>query len=146
MTLLRTLLAVALVAVTVAGAPGARAEDPPHHFFYNITTDDAWAAGRALTHASVAVNRGHSVTVFLNVRAVHLAEKDVPQGSYSVTAETPRDLLAGLIESGQAVLVCGICMVAGGVAEDDLIDGATITGPELTFGALTAPNTIVLSY
>ncbi len=146
MTYLQTMIAVVLAAAIGATAPPAAADEPPHHFFYNITTDDAWAAGRALTHASVAVHRGHRVTVFLNVRAVHLAEKDTAQGSYSVTAKTPREILVSLIANGHTVLVCAICMVAGGVAEEDLIEGATITGPELTFGALTAPNTIVLSY
>ncbi|MGF1446417.1 MAG: DsrE family protein [Pikeienuella sp.] len=146
MALLKTLLAVALAAVVLSSPLQAEAGEPPHHFFYNITTDDSLAAGRALTHASVAVNRGHRVTVFLNVRAVHLAERDIAQGSYSVTAKTPRDVLTELIASGQTVLVCGICMVAGGVGKDDLIEGATITGPETTFTALTQPDTIVLSY
>jgi predicted peroxiredoxin len=55
-------------------------------------------------------------------------------------------MLADLIEDGHSVLVCGMCMVAGGVMKDELIAGAEISGPELTFTALTAPNTVVLSY
>ncbi len=146
MQIFRTMLAVALAAVMLTAALPALAEDEPHHFFYNITTDDSWAAGMALTQASVAVERGHRVTVFLNVRGVHLAETGTAQGSFGVTAKTPREILLSLIKSGHTVLVCGGCMVAGGVAKQDLLEGATITGPELTFRALTAPDTIVISY
>ena len=142
MQIFRTMLAVALAAVMLTAALPALAEDEPHHFFYNITT----AAGMALTQASVAVERGHRVTVFLNVRGVHLAETGTAQGSFGVTAKTPREILLSLIKSGHTVLVCGGCMVAGGVAKQDLLEGATITGPELTFRALTAPDTIVISY
>lgn len=135
-------LAVSLAVSTVA----AWAEDVPHHFVFHITSDDAWTVGSALTQAVVASERGHDVTVLLSVRGVHLAETNSAQGGFSVTARTPRDMLADLIEDGHAVLVCGMCMVAGGVMRDELIEGVEITGPELTFTALTAPDTIVLSY
>lgn len=140
------LLVVALTLAFLVPALPAIAEDEPHHFVYSITTDESWAAGSALTQATVAAERGHSVTVLLSVRGVHLAEADSAQGGFSVTARSPREMLASLIEAGHTVLVCGMCMVAGGVAKDDLIPGAKISGPELTFTALTAPDTIVLSY
>ncbi len=135
---------VTLALVVVGSA--VQAADKPHHFVYSITTDETWAAGSALTQATVAAERGHSVTVILSVRGVHLAEADSAQGGFSVTARSPRDMLASLIDHGHTVLVCGMCMVAGGVTPEDLIDGATISGPELTFTALTAPDTVVLSY
>jgi predicted peroxiredoxin len=143
----RTMLAISIAAAVLVSAPFARAEDePPHHFVYNITTDESWAAGSALTQATIAVERGHRVTVLLSVRGVHLAEANSAQGGFSVTARSPREMLASLIDDGHAVLVCGICMVAGGVTQEDLIEGAKISGPESTFTALTAPDTIVLSY
>ncbi len=141
-----TTLAIALAFVLFVCAPLAMAEDEPHHFVFNITTDESWAAGSALTQATVADERGHAVTVLLSVRGVHLAEAESAQGGFSVTARSPREMLAALIAHGHSVLVCGMCMVAGGVSPDDLIEGAKISGPELTFSALTAPNTIVLSY
>jgi intracellular sulfur oxidation DsrE/DsrF family protein len=55
-------------------------------------------------------------------------------------------LLASLIDGGETVLVCGTCMSAAGMAAHDLIDGARVSGPDLTFGALTAEGTIVMSY
>ena len=146
MQILKTMLTITLAAVMFTAAPLALADDDPHHFFYNITTGDSWAAGMALTQASVAAERGHRVTVFLNVRGVHLAEQGTAQGSFGVTGKSPRDILASLIKSGHTVLVCGGCMVASGVSTQDLIEGATVSGPELTFRALTAPDTIVMSY
>ncbi len=142
----RTVMAITLVAATFIYSPPATADDEPHHFVYSITTDESWAAGSALTQATVAAERGHRVTVLLSVRGVHLAEAISAQGGFRVTARSPREMLASLISDGHTVLVCGMCMVAGGVAKGDLIEGATISGPELTFTALTRPNTIVLSY
>ncbi|MGF1660722.1 MAG: DsrE family protein [Rubrimonas sp.] len=131
--------------LSAAGSP-ARADEPARHFVFSITTDEGWAAGSALTQATVAAERGHRVTVLLSVRGVHLAEAESAQGGFSVTARTPREMLAALIRDGHAVLVCGMCMVAGGVATPDLIEGATVAGSDLMFNALAAPDTVVLSY
>jgi predicted peroxiredoxin len=145
-TLKKMILAATLMFAGLLAAPAAMAEDEPHHFVFSITTDESWAAGSALTQATIALERGHRVTVLLSVRGVYLAEIDSAQGGFRVTARTPREILASLIEDGQTVLVCGMCMVAGGLSGEDLIEGAQIAGPELTFQALTAPDTVVLSY
>jgi predicted peroxiredoxin len=139
-------LALLLVGLTVLAGPAANADDPPRHFVFSITTDESWTAGSALTQATVAARRGHRVTVLLSVRGIHLAEAESAQGGFRVTARSPREMLADLMADGHAVLVCGMCMVAGGVTQGELIKGAEISGPDRTFTALTAPNTIVLSY
>jgi predicted peroxiredoxin len=141
-----TTLGAALAVMLAVSAPPAMAEDVPHHFVIHITSDDSWTVGSALTQAVIASERGHDVTVLLSVRGVHLAETNSAQGGFSVTARSPREMLGDLIEDGHSVLVCGMCMVAGGVMKDELIEGAEIAGPELTFTAFTAPDTIVLSY
>jgi predicted peroxiredoxin len=139
-------LGVVLAVALAVTAPPSAAEDVPHHFVIHITSDDAWTTGSALTQALIASERGHDVTVLLSVRGVHLAETNSAQGGFAVTARSPREMLSDLIEDGHSVLVCGMCMVAGGVMKEELIEGAEIAGPELTFTALTAPDTIVLSY
>jgi predicted peroxiredoxin len=147
MTLFRqTMLALALIAATLVPGSGAMAEPKPHHFVFSITTDEGWAAGSALTQALVASELGHSVTVLLSVRGIHLAQANSAQGGFAVTAKSPREMLARLIGDGHSVLVCGVCMVAGGIDTEDLIEGARVSGPELTFDALTLPDTVVLSY
>jgi len=114
--------------------------------FYNLTTDDAWTAGMALAQANTAAGRGHPITVFLNVRAVYLADADAKQGTFGPTGKTPAELLSALIAKGHKVLVCGTCMRAGGVGKGDLIGGAEVANPDKTFGAMTVPGTITLSY
>jgi predicted peroxiredoxin len=142
---LKLLVAAVAAAFAILGVAGpAAADEPP--MFYKIATDDAWAAGMALAQANVATARGHKVTVFLNVRGVHLANENASSGTFGAIDKTPADLLRSLIEKGQQVLVCGNCMRVGGVSEDDLIEGAVVSNPDLMFGALTAPGTIVLSY
>ena len=142
----KAMLAISIAAAVFVSASFASAADRPHHFVYSITTDESWAAGSALTQATIAAERGHRVTVLLSVRGVYLAKLDSAQGGFRVTARSPRDILSSLIADGHAVLVCGICMVAAGIKTEDLIEGAEISGPESTFTALTAPDTIVLSY
>jgi predicted peroxiredoxin len=142
----RMVLALVLLVAALAVAPAVQADDPPRHFVFSVTTDESWTAGSALTQALVAARRGHRVTVLLSVRGIHLAEAESAQGGFRVTARSPREMLADLMADGHAVLVCGMCMVAGGVTQDELIKGAEISGPDRTFTALTAPNTIVLSY
>lgn len=115
-------------------------------FFYNLTTDDAWTAGMALAQASTAAGRGHKVAVFLNVRAVHLADRDAQLGSFGPLDKTPAELLAALMAKGGTVLVCGMCMKAAGMEAADLIDGAMLATPDLTFGAMTESGTVTLSY
>jgi len=136
---------VALVIVAVLALAPAFAEEP-RPMFYNVTTDDAWTAGMSLAQANVAADRGHQVTVFLNVRAVHLADRDAVLGTFGPSGKTPTQLIAALLAKGQTVLVCGTCMKVAGMERADVMDGVTIATPDLTFGALTRPGTIALSY
>ncbi len=150
-TVLRTgLRAGALAAFLAAGLPAAAPapalaeEQAP--LFYNITSDDAWTAGMALAQAGVAAQRGHAVTVFLNVRAVHLADRDAVQGTFAPSGRTAAEQLAALMERGHTVLVCGTCMRVAGMTAEDLIEGAQISSPDLVFGAFAAPGAVVISY
>lgn len=148
-TFLRAALAGALALglaplAGLAPVPAQAEEKAP--FFYNLTTDDTWAAGMALAQANMAASRGHAVTVFLNVRAVHLADRAAALGTFGPAGATPAELIARLVAAGQTVLACGTCLRAGGMAEADLMDGVAVATPDLTFGAMTAPGTIVVSY
>ena len=143
----RRMIGALLGLLALAAVPGGavRAEEA-RHFLYNVTTDEAWAAGMALGQANVAASRGHQVTVFLNVRGVNLAAARNVQGTFGPAGATPRELLGKLMAGGHEVLVCGTCMSVAGLEAGDLIEGAKVANPDLTFGALTAPGTIVMSY
>lgn len=136
---------LALILLTAA-SPGPSLAEETRPIFYNLTTDDAWTAGMALAQANVAASRGHAVTVFLNVRAVHLANRDAVLGTFGPSGKTPAQLIAALLAKGQIVLVCRTCMKVGGMAGDDLLEGVVMANPDLTFGALNRAGTIALSY
>lgn len=127
-------------------SPGSTLAEEPRPIFYNVTTDDAWTAGMSLAQANVAASRGHPVTLFLNIRAVRLADADAVQGTFGPSGKTPAQLITALLAKGQTVLVCGTCMKVGGMEKDDLLEGVTMANPDLTFGALNRPGTIALSY
>lgn len=73
--------------------------------------------GRAL-----AGKEGNEVRMFLLGDAAACAKsgQKVPQGYYNVA-----DMLAAFLRKGGAVGVCGTCLDARGIAEADLVAGAT---------------------
>jgi predicted peroxiredoxin len=139
---LKTLLWALLMSLAFA-LPAQAAERP---LFVNLTSDDAWRAGMALSFSNNALKRGHPVTVFLNVEAVRIADTTLPQGTNSVTGKTPIEMLKGLIADGATVIVCPMCMKAAGVQPGDLVAGAQMGKPELTLPRLFGDDTQVISY
>lgn len=145
-TLSRAVAAALVLAVAMLAAPATAEAADRRPFFYNLTTDDVWTAGMALAQANTAAGRGHAVTVFLNVRAVRLANANAKQGSFGPTGRTAAEMLGALMAKGQTVLVCGLCMQVEGVTAEALIEGAAVSNADLVFEALTAPDTIVMGY
>jgi predicted peroxiredoxin len=47
--------------------------------FLDMTSDDAWTAQMGLGYAEQVLAAGYPVVVFLNVRAVRLADRTLPQ-------------------------------------------------------------------
>lgn len=121
-------------------------EDDPKTLFYNLTTDESWAAGMALGQASMAQQSGYQVVVFLNVRGVYLAQESRAQDTFSGTGKTPKEMLASLHENGARLVICPMCMKKAGIAESDLVPNVELGGPKVTFPLMTADDTVVLSY
>ncbi len=140
----RRLAAIAVLAVSLI-AP-AMAEDAKRTFFYNITTDDTWAAGMAAGQANKALEAGHDVVLFLNVRAVYLASTERQQDTFAAAGHTPQELLQAAMDKGGRVIICPMCMKQAGMSMDDVIEGVEHGGPDVTFKALNDPDTVVLSY
>ncbi len=143
--LLLVAAALALLVPVAASAPAA-AQDEPMGLFVNLTSADAWRAGMALAFARNVQGRGHPVTVFLNVDGVRIASTEIPSPTNAATGETLRALLEQIIDDGGTVIVCPMCMDLAGVTEAELIDGAQVGGPDITFPALFADNIRVMSY
>jgi len=74
-----------------------------------------------LAHALRRRNDGSEITVFLMADAVAGARKGqkTPDGYYNAER-----MLKRVLTGGGRVLLCGTCMDARGIREDDIIDGA----------------------
>lgn len=124
------LMLAALVAALSLFAPSgpARAdEDTPRGLFVNLTTDDTWAAAKAIMFAHQrSLKNGHDTAIWLNVRAVYLADKKRPSHVHGLMAEngtSVQDMLAAFMADGGTVIMCGACSKAAGLTKADYIDG-----------------------
>jgi len=142
----RPLLFAALVGLVLLGTVPAFAGDGAKTLFYNVTTDDEWAAGMALGQAGMARKSGYDVVVFLNVRAVYLADKARSWDVFSGTGKDVHQMISDLAAGGARIIICPMCMKRAGLTEADLIDGVELGGPKVTFPLMTADDTVVVSY
>ena len=141
----RTYLWILLLSLCMTAGVSA-AETGRKTIFYNLTTDESWAAGMALGQAAMALKEGYGVVVFLNVRAVYLADKSHPQDTFSGTSKTAQEMLSALMEQGARVIICPMCMKKAGIEQSDLISGVEPGGPPVTFPVMTRDDTVVISY
>lgn len=90
---------------------------------------------------SLARREGEQVQVFLigDAAACAKAGQSVPQGYYNVER-----MLKPIARRGGAIGVCGTCMDARGIADDELADGCRrSTLDELTEWTMTADRVLV---
>lgn len=143
-SIVQRLFLVLAVAVPMA-ALAAPAQAEPKTIFYNLTTDDSWRAGMALGQATKAMENDYNIILLLNVRGVLLAAKEPVEG-YDKVDPKIHQMLENLITKGARVMICPMCMNKVGLKDDDLIHGILPGGPDNVFPAMTAPNTVVVSY
>jgi len=140
LALVALLLSVLLSAGTSAtAAEQVAVEGAP--LFINLITDDPHRANMALSFGKNQLGLGHPLTVFLNDRGVFIAAK---QGAERFGLH--QELIAELLTAGAKVIVCPMCMKHYGIAEEDLLKGVEVGKPELTGGALFAPDTRTLTW
>jgi len=141
---LKPLILSSLIVLSVLVTP-ATADDSK--LFINLTSDET-------NRVAMAIGFGHKiltkkkipVTIFLNVAGVRLADKNIPQHSH-VSGKTPQQMLSAFMKDGGTVIVCPMCLKnVGGMTSNDLIDGVKVGGPDVTWPALFADDTTVLSY
>lgn len=77
----------------------------------NITRGkgDLHAASMGLSLAKTALERGHRVTVFLNVEATALATKDVSADTRFADFAPVSEMIRDIVAKGGKVVVCGHC-------------------------------------
>jgi predicted peroxiredoxin len=129
-----------------AGVAAPLSADNQKTIFYNVTTDEAWAAGMALGQATKALDSGYKVVIFLNVRAVFIAAKSFATDTNGAVGKSLQDMLKAVMDKGAQAITCPMCMGKAGLTMDDLIDGIVKGGPDVTLKAMTAEDTAVISY
>ena len=150
---IRKFIAAALLVLAAGiglGGPSA-AQDAKPGLFVNLTTDDTWAAGKAIMFAhEKALKNGHApVAVWLNVRAVYLADKKRPSHVHGLMRESDmsiQDMLTAFMADGGQVIMCQACSEAAGLTEADYIDGVTMGTWPVVESLPFDPNVKTLSW
>ena len=146
---------LAAIAIAVASlsatAPAAAEEHDKPGLFVNLTTDDTWSAAKAIMFAhEKALKNGHEpVAIWLNVRAVYLADKKRPSHVHGLMAESGtsiQDMLTAFIADGGQVIMCSACSKAAGLTEADYIDGVTMGTWPVVEGLLFDPEIKTLAW
>lgn len=131
--------------------PLAHAEEQKGGLFVNLTTDDTWAATKAIMFAHQKVlKRGHKpVAIWLNVRGIYLADKKRPSHVHGLMKDKNKsihDMLAAFIGDGGMVIMCSACSKAAGLKHEDFIEGVKMGNPDLVTGLLFDPSVKTLSW
>lgn len=151
----RIATALAAIAITIASlattSPALAQDDDKPGLFVNLTTDDTWSAAKAIMFAhEKALKNGHEpVAIWLNVRAVYLADKKRPSHIHGLMAENGtsiQDMLTAFIADGGQVIMCSACSKAAGLTEADYIDGVTMGTWPVVEGLLFDPDVKTLAW
>ncbi len=142
-TLKRSMIVLLLLSVAAVAPVSA---DGNKTIFYNVTTDEAWAAGMALGQANKALEVGYKVVIFLNVRGVFIASKAFVTDTNGASGKSLQEMLKTAIGKGAQAIICPMCMGKAGMTMDDVIEGVVKGGPDVTMKAMTADNTVVISF
>jgi predicted peroxiredoxin len=116
--------------------------------FVNLTTDDTWAVSKAIyfAHDKVLKSDHGPVTIWLNVRGVTLADRNVPSHTHGLTGKSVHQALQDFIADGGTVIACRACAQAAGITEDDLIDGVVMGQTDMVLDALLQQNVRTLTW
>lgn len=108
--------------------------------------EKAGGATRAMQLASITVEKGHPVEIFLIDDAIHWAQLGMAEGIRSTTGEHMKDLLDKLIQKKTPIHVCKACADKRLVSPDDLIEGAVINGAPVLVDKMVDPNYKVFTF
>jgi predicted peroxiredoxin len=144
--MVKTLRSILLALTLALACAAVLADEDKQTIFYNLTTEEAWAAGMALGQANKALEKGYGVVIFLNVRGVFIASKTFQTDTNAAAGMSLQDLLKAAMDKGARVIICPMCMGKAGMTMDDIIDGVVKGGPDLTLPLMTDPDTTVISF
>ena len=151
MQTLKSAAAIVLVLLLGSFGPMANAAEAKGGLFVNLTTDDTWAAAKAIlfAHERVLKNGHRPVAIWMNVRAIYLIDKKRPShvhGLMKEQGESIQGMLKAFIADGGQVIACAACSQAAGLTQDDFIEGVKMGNPDLVRGLLFDPSVKTLSW
>jgi len=151
MKIRKLLIAATMLFAALAVMPATHsfATESKPGLFVNLTTDDTWAATKAIMFAhQKALKNGHKpVAIWMNVRAVYLADKKRPSHMHGLMqGKSIQDMLQAFMADGGTVIMCGACSKAAGLTKDDYISGVKMGNQELVSSMLFDPNVKTLSW
>ena len=143
--------ALILLFASLVPVGSAQAEDAKPGLFVNLTTDDTWAAAKAIMFAhQKALKNGHKpVVIWLNVRGVYLADKKRPSHVHGLLRDknaSIQDMLTAFMKDGGKVLMCQACTAAAGLSSEDYIEGVQMGSWPVVEGYLFDPAMKSLSW
>jgi predicted peroxiredoxin len=124
---MKTIFALLLAVLMSFSAlqPETSADD----MFVTVTTGDAETQMMAMVLATQSVNQGVTVRILLCSDGGDLALKDSESPSFLPPDRSPKQLLAGLLQRGVRIDVCGIYLPNRSVDESDLMEGVGVAAP-----------------
>lgn len=142
-----TSIAVILGLMSVLCSPMLMADEDQQKLFINLSSDEINRATMAISFSTrVLKQKNIPVTIFLNVEGVRIADTSLPSHQHA-SGKSPRDLLKEFMQAGGRVIICPMCMDnVGGIDKQQLLEGVEMGGPDVTWPALFADDTTVLSY
>lgn len=146
-----TLVAALAILALIPSLAHASEETGRTGLFVNLTTDDTWAAAKAIMFAhQKALKTGHRpVAIWLNVRGVYLADKKRPSHVHGLMRENDQsiqDMLAAFMKDGGKVVMCQACSAAAGLTKADYIDGVEMGSWDIIEPLLFGENIKTLSW
>lgn len=140
-------LGAMLALLCMMTSPLVQADEDEQKLFVNLTSDEINRASMAIAFSTnILTKKKIPVTIFLNVEAVRIADTTLPEHKHA-NGKSTRQMLSDFIKAGGKVIICPMCMRnVGGIKKGELLDGVEIGGPDVTWPALFADDTTVLSY
>ncbi|WP_306736656.1 hypothetical protein [Marimonas arenosa] len=96
-----------------------------------------------------SLRNGHKTAIWMNVRAVYLADKKSSSHIYGLMAEKGtciQDMSSAFMADCGVVIMCQACSAAAGLTEGDYIDGVQMGNFPIVESWLFDPNVNTLSW
>ena len=136
-----------LAFMCIVASQSLYAADSKDKLFVNLSSDELNRAAMAIGFSTnILTQKEIPVTIFLNVDSVRIVDRNFPEHKHA-NGKSLKEMLTAFMNAGGRVIVCPMCMKnVGGLSKGELIEGVEVGGPDVTWPALFAEGTTVLSY